>query len=290
MKHLLKYLSLLSLVFFLGCEQIIPIDLPEHEPEIVVNCKFTPDSVWQARVTRSQSIQVLEPPIAIPYATVLILENGTVMDTLKYAYDDVFLSASGHKPVAGHAYTIKASAPGYTDVVGSDMAPAAVVPTDVAWRDSVSVDQWGAWFAEISFTIDDPADANNFYNLNVYKLDTIIEFNDTTISVYQIYVQIQDPLLEFDANTGSTLFDDATFNGSRRVIKVQVDQPNRDYGGAIFIGLSTVSEPYYRYTQTLSSYSETAFNPFAEPVRIYSNMTPGMGIFAGFSTAFAIVP
>jgi hypothetical protein len=35
---------------------------------------------------------------------------------------------------------------------------------------------------------------------------------------------------------------------------------------------------------------ETSFNPFAEPVRIHSNMTPGMGIFAGYSMSYDLVP
>jgi hypothetical protein len=58
----------------------------------------------------------------------------------------------------------------------------------------------------------------------------------------------------------------------------------------MFYGFSTVTEAYYRYETTLSDFTSAGINPFVEPVRIYSNMTPGMGIFAGISTSFGLVP
>lgn len=289
MRKTLNYLALLPLLFLLSCEQIIPIDLPEQAPVLVVNATFTPDSVWQARVTSSQSIQVQDEPKAVTNAMVLILEDGAVIDTLAHVADDLYTSASGLKPLAGRTYTLRATAPGFAETTGSDIAPVAVVPTNIAWRDSVIVSQFGEAYGEFSFSIDDPAGADNYYVLTVLQIDTFIELPDTYIYVYPVYVQVQDPVLEYDVNSGGILFQDETFDGTRRVIRVQINQYEREYG-LMFFALSTVSESYYKYVQTLSSYSETAFNPFAEPVRVHSNMTAGMGVFAGFSNAFDVIP
>ncbi len=277
------------LVLLLGCDQIIEIDLPEQDPVLVVNAPFTPDSVWQASVSRSQDIQRQGAPEPVTNALVLILENGVVIDTLTHSLNDIYVSAGSRKPIAGHSYTLKASAPSFADVTGNEAAPVPVAPYTIAWRDSVSVDQFEGPLGEFSFSINDPAGTRNYYALNVYQIDTIIELNDTLIQLYPVYLRVQDPTLEFDIRTGGVLFQDVTFDGSSRSIKVQISSNNHD-NSILFFGFSTVTESYYRYTKTLASYYETGFNPFAEPVRIYSNMTPGMGIFCGFSSTWGLVP
>jgi hypothetical protein len=43
-----------------GCERDVSLDLPRESPKLVVNAFFTPDSLLQVQVSRSQS--VLERP------------------------------------------------------------------------------------------------------------------------------------------------------------------------------------------------------------------------------------
>jgi hypothetical protein len=289
MKHPLQFVVLLMLLLLLGCEQIIDIDLPQQDPVLVVNASFTPDSVWIVSVSRSQDIQRQGSAIPVTNAQVVILENSVAVDTLTHAINDYYVSATGRSPMAGRSYTIKVSAPGFADVTGSDIAPLPVEPYNITWRDSVSVDPFEGSLGEFSFTINDPAGAGNFYALTIYQIDTFIELNDTFTYSNTVYPKIQDPVLELDGYTGAVLLQDVTFNGGSRTIKVQISSNNHDNSNMLF-RFSTVTESYYRYTKTLSSYYETGFNPFAEPVRIYSNMTPGMGIFAGFSTAWGVVP
>ncbi len=289
MKHPLRYLGLLLLVFALGCDQIIELDLPEQVPVLVVNSLFTPDSTWAVSVTKSQSIQVNDPPTTVTNAVVLIMENGAVIDSLVLSPQAVYVSPTGGKPVAGHVYTVKASAPGYADAIGTDLAPIPVVPYGFIWRDSVVSDEYGQWRGEFSINIDDPAGTKNFYQLSIYRVDSFLDPLDTIISIYQLYPTVQDPVMTFSYFTGAVLFDDETFDGTRRKLSVQLS--SQDYDGAfLFFGLSTMSEATYRYKKTYTSYMEVGFNPFAEPVRVYSNMTPGMGVFAGSSTVFDLVP
>lgn len=43
-----------------------------------------------------------------------------------------------------------------------------------------------------------------------------------------------------------------------------------------------MSDDFYRYWKTASRQAITNANPFSEPLRVYSNLTSGYGVFAGF--------
>jgi hypothetical protein len=277
-------------LWFVSCEQIIEIDLPEHDPVLVINSTFTPDSTWAASVTKSQGIQVPGRHIDVVDATVLILENGAVIDTLRHDQGEIYTSARGTRPLAGHSYTLQASAPGYETVSGTDFVPMRTTPFDLAWRDSVYYDQFDGHHGEFSFKIADRPGEENFYILNVYRVDSVFESGDTLLYFGLVRLLVQDPVLSSDFESGAILFDDATFDGTTRTLRVLIE--SNDYASApmLVLGLSTVSKSYYLYTRTLSAHLSNAFNPFAEPVRVHSNMTPGMGIFAGYSVAFELMP
>jgi hypothetical protein len=289
MKHPLQFVVLLMLLLLLGCEQIIDIDLPKQDPVLVVNASFNPDSVWIVSVSQSQDIQRQGSAIPVTNAQVVILENSVAVDTLTHAVNDFYVSARGRSPKAGRGYTIKVSAPGFADVTGSDIVPVPVEPYNMTWRDSVSSDPFTGPLGEFSLTINDPAGTRNFYVLRIYRIDTFIELNDTFTYSNTVYPRIQDPVLDLDGYSGSVLLEDVTFDGGSRTIKVQIPSNDHDSTNLLF-SFSTVTESYYRYSKTLNSYYDTGFNPFAEPVRIYSNMTPGMGIFCGFSMISGLVP
>lgn len=292
MKSYAKNIALLFALslWFARCEQIIEIDLPDQDPVLVINSTFTPDSSFAASVTKSQGIQVSTPPAAVTNATILILEGGNVIDTLRHEVDDVYKAVLGTHPVAGRSYTLRASAPGFADVTGTDVVPAPTTAFDMAWRDSVSYNQYDGHSGEFSFKITDRPGEKNFYILNIYRLDTLIEFGDTMVYFGPAYVLVQDPILSYDINSNGVLFDDATFDGTTRTIKVQMQSDEHASASLLIFGLSTVSESYFLYTKTLTAYTTTGFNPFSEPVLIHSNMTPGMGIFAGYAATFGLVP
>lgn len=281
-------LALLAVLLSLGCEQIIPIDLPEQDPQLVVSCTITPDSVWRAYVNRSVSIQDGNGPQPFGGATVYIQENGQNVDTLVHRADGYYYTDSGRRPQAGHTYTIQASAPGLATVSGTDFVPFPVAPENIQWRDSTSYNQ--AYYGEISLDIDDPAGTENFYMLSVLSLDSAVDGDTTYYYLWPVDLLIQDPIMEYNGFNGTVMFDDLTFDGTRRRLKVQMDSYQHANTGGLILVLSTVTRNYYRYAQTMEAYLETSFNPFAEPVRIHSNMTPGMGIFAGYSMSYDLVP
>ena len=47
--------------------------------------------------------------------------------------------------------------------------------------------------------------------------------------------------------------------------------------------LNYSKEDYFKYKLSLEKYQETAGDPFAQPVQVYSNVENGFGIFGGYS-------
>ncbi len=289
MKNSLRYFSFALLLFVLGCEQVIPIDLPKQTPVLVLNSSFTPDSVWQARLTSSISIQDTGGFPEITDGLILIEDNGVVVDTLTHMHKGTYRGLSPRRPEVGHNYTVRASANGYETVTGTDLVPTPVQILTPAIQDSAEAGPFEDWSAEVSFSIDDPGNEDNYYIAYIYRMDTFISFPDTFYYPNPIWPSINDPIFEFDANSNGVMFTDASFNGQTRNLRMLISDYETE-NGVLYIGLSTCTEHYYKYVQTVSSFVQNGFNPFAEPVRIYSNMSSSMGIFAAFSSDFEPIP
>ncbi|MEM7035935.1 MAG: DUF4249 domain-containing protein, partial [Bacteroidota bacterium] len=205
-----------------GCEQVIDIDIPEHTPRLVVNGFFQPDSLWRVRITRSQHIQDGDEVRTVSTATVHVYQNGVVVDTLGYTTDGVYESVSGGTPVAGQAYEIVASAPGFEEVRGTDAVPTPVQIVDLTWTDSVSgVNGFSDFeYGEARFDLSDPAGVENFYFLQAYSIfiDTLSYPGDTLIYTFPINEAFTDESLQATLVEGGYIFSDAAFEGQTREI------------------------------------------------------------------------
>lgn len=111
---------LLSSVFFLllwGCTTPLDVVLPFEGKKLVVWCILSPDKTVSVRIDRTY------PPTgellyeaSITNATIELIENDKVIETLKYASEGVYISPKQYKPIAGHGYKIRARANGFPDV------------------------------------------------------------------------------------------------------------------------------------------------------------------------------
>ncbi len=90
---------------------------------------------------------------------------------------------------------------------------------------------------------------------------------------------------------GRALFRDALFAGTTR--EIPLDLLLFDTGEAeqdpVVVTLAVLDDDYVRYQQTLALQDVTGDNPFAEPVRIHSNVEGGLGVFAGYTSSSVVV-
>jgi len=292
--------ALLTTVALAACETVVDVPPPEHEPTLVAQGFFSADSLWVVRVSRSVRFTASGPPQLVDSATVKIMSGNQVVarptrsDTGTYA-------ATGRGAVEGQPYRLTVDAPGFPAIEGHDILPspppiASVQTTSVEPEDTTSRRQ----ITRIDVTLDDPPGTDEFYGILV--LQARVRVNRQTGQVTPLPPSLfpfrsddqalgESPL---DAlNTESTryreaFFPDDPFDGTKRTLTftIQYDAPRS--GATVVIrrgfavALLSVSEDFYRYWETANEQAIVNNNPFAEPLRVHSNLDGGLGVFAGF--------
>ncbi|MDX1429146.1 MAG: DUF4249 family protein, partial [Rhodothermales bacterium] len=73
-------------------------------------------------------------------------------------------------------------------------------------------------------------------------------------------------------------------------IRKHVDRPivDRIQDGAFAVAVLSLSEDFFRYWKTAGDQAFSNENPFAEPLRVHSNLSGGLGVFAAFQ--YDLVP
>lgn len=291
---------LCSTALLAGCEKVVNIEPPPHEPQLVPVGFFTPDSAWVVRVSRSVAYTDTTQPAYVDSATVEVWSEGRRVALLPQTGRGTY-AAAGRGAAPGATYTLRIAAPGFPATEGGDALPPP--PQVTAFRDSLV--RGGPDVParrrtlHVDLTLDDPP-GNTFYGLQIYQLRL---FEDAQAGTAQLLSPTLFPFESSDPALGeSTLdlidadntvyqeafFPDDPFDGERRTLEftLEYDAPSpgtsRRIRRAFVVLLVSASEDFYRYWTTASEQLITGENPFAEPLRVHSNMSGEMGVFAGF--------
>ncbi len=286
-----KTLSIiLALYLFLSaCEQVININIPQSEKKIVINSIFSSDSLMQVNISESQYILSRDVgPVFLNKANVEILENGTNFDILTNIGNGNY--KSNKSPQTGNRYTIK---------VSSDNLPSAEATTYIPDKpnlisiDTLPIKNYDNIEVDIKFI--DPLNMNNFYMVNSFLIDKMIEYdnegNPTGVEIstkLPIYINIKDDEIFDDENIEEgILFTDKEFDGEQKQIRIDLDlfsistTPNNT--SYIEINLHSIPLELYLYIKSKEQQKYTINNPFVEPVQVLNNIENGLGIFSGIS-------
>lgn len=266
---------------FASCETIVNIDLPEHKRALVVNSLFAHDSVLTVEVSHSIGSLDNSQINFVDNATVEIYKDGNYVGTLPSIGDGKYAS-SGVVARHGSSYTVKASAPAYDPVSSTTKVPVPVAVTSWSLKDS-AVSIYGSYMAELSLTFNDPPGERNFYMLELYVVDSMgnsyregifpkTEESTTEQAVYP-FILINDELINGKTYTVNALMES--------YLVFMVTPPNGT--GNLVARFKSISSDFYLYLKTRDLQAMNGGNPFSEPVRVYSNIDGGYGIFAGSS-------
>jgi hypothetical protein len=284
MKNLRRYYSILFIVLLAGCDLVVDVDIPIEKRTLVLNSFFNPDSVWEAKVSLNRHIL---DEAGFPYvddAEVIVFDGEIPMDTLQH--DSLgYYKSDRASAIPGKLYTLRASAPGYGNVESSSSCPENVAVEFSPIEESVG--EFGEQVYNFSVTFTDPAGEN------FYQIMAIGEYRFTNPQTGQGFVGrnvirtwsddegIDDGQI---ANGEGFFFPDVLFNGDRFTVNVKM-APNRwnAQQSKHFIYFRTLSKDYYKYKITSLLQDFTSGDPFAQPVKVYNNITNGFGIFAGYS-------
>lgn len=286
----MKRFSIILVVFFIcACQLVVDIDVPFDGEQLVVNSFFKPDSLWSASISLNQFILT---PDSIPHkrvenATVTIYDENGPVATLQHVGNGSYRSQT-EKPLVGKQYTIHVSAPNYAAVEAKSVIPIAAMVESIETEFAI-IENEPKEIIKVKFK--DQGDTKDFYHIRLERVEEYYDLeNDQVISHFVPHDDVisDNPELnsQYISADGGLLVKDVLFNGKQAEVRMMMMYGyNPSYFAGIRIVLRSVSEDYYNYVATKNLQHETSGNPFAQPVKVYNNVTNGFGIFAGISSS-----
>ena len=285
------YFSVITVLFIvLSCTKEIPFKGDVGNGFIVVNGIIESDSIIKISLSKSKAAigEQNTGPSEITTSATLILTDKTTGET----FTSSTINSNGEyefgtKAKIGHSYSISITHPSYSTATSETSITDAVQIKD--WDTSSIKNEYNSTEKNLVLTIDDPS-PENLYILKVFAVDSLQKEE----SIYLIPNENNEV---FSDNGGiSYLFDDSGFNGQSKKIVVKfnpakyMDALNYDYAGekSYKVVLYNVSREVYNYIlSTSKAVNSDGF--FSEPVKVYTNITNGLGVFGGMSSSSVFI-
>lgn len=279
------FIYTISILILAACELVVPIDLPDQSPKLVLNGFLQADSSISVYLTSSFGMYETFNPAPIDDATIT-LRDGQGNDFLftedaqqraRYSLDNVFVQP-------GERYTITAAAPGFPSVTGSTIVPLPIRFDTVELdrgarmdRDSILYDVWTLQLTDIPQT-------DNYFILRIRLQEQTEEYGvcfetlDPALAAVDFFGNGSDALYLCDGYFTDAIFKDGTYRMQVFTDAFYTDKPNVTFQ----FDLLHVDEAYYNYAQSSALQYSTDGNPFAEPVIVYNNIEQGFGVIGSY--------
>jgi len=285
MRLLLNALAIISiLTSFQSCKKVIEIDLPLSDSKVVVNSFFTDNS--QIKVHLSKSIGVLDNQIPdCNDATVLLLNDNVIIDTFYVARGYYY---SHLKADRGKEYSLIITVPDMDSVLCGDFIPEKTIIQSYTFTDSVMTDEDGFSINELQLDFTDLT-GPNYYEVEL-SAESVSQNQINKLGVW--FKKNSDPIIIstglLDYNPKTLIFTDKMFDGKSCSVKVYFAVQTVVSEYTLKIIFRSISESYFNYKEKqfayLFSLESDIFSGMSEPIQLYSNITGGYGIFAGYSS------
>ncbi|MBE50225.1 MAG: hypothetical protein CMP51_00780 [Flavobacteriales bacterium] len=301
-------LILVSLLVF-SCENmetVVNIDIPTHDPVLVLNSIIDTDT--EVKVMVSHSVGAFEQiiPSCITDAQVLLFENNQFLDTLmidlvntdtvlyytEMGEGQILMNSyiSDIIPNSGSTYEIIVNHPDYETITASTYLPQDIIINDI-YVDTLGSDD----LIGLSFNFDDNANQKNYYRLRIFSrcfktfFDEYGYEDEFELFGGYAYMLSNDPSfpadIPYDGYTfegTKVTFTDDLFDGQTKNISIDIDPEGFKYSDCdtVIIELSTFSNDTYSYYNSLGDHREKGeLGIFGgEVLPVYSNVENGLGI------------
>ena len=273
------------IVLLISCENlqtVVDIDLPTHEPKLVVNSVNQVGKKWIAYVSNSQAPLSNGSFDFLSDALVLLIYNENIVDTL--VFNDSKNRYESNLIVQQESnFDIRISHPMYNTLNASLYPFQKIIIksfTDLQYLSSETT--------SLKFTIDDPL-SSNYYMIG---LKAFLKHDSTTLD-YD-YLEREKDRIYFDSDNpsinqgqllgGKVLFDDKLFNGSSKEFNLTFDSYYDIESDSILLSLWSVDYAFYNYFSTKIIQSNNGNNPIfnSEPVNVYNSFLDDEGKINGY--------
>ncbi len=277
-----------------SCEKIVDFDIEQTERHVVVNAFPMCDSLLFVNLTYSRFFLDNQTFLPVDNATVSIDVNGTTFTSASRNGANYLFN---YTAAANDSVSLRVSVPGHDVIVGGTRIPdfPQMLPP-VAEIDTLQPITQG----NIIFTINDP-DAENYYYVYIMQRDSGSRWNqweskwDTIDTVRHAYFNcLNHEVTAPEVNSieglmdyfNALLFTDANINAQNYELTLSLmmlkDTAQNPIMHEYTLVVESMSREAFRYTKEVLA-SQGLASYFAEPAQIYSNLSSGLGIFAGIA-------
>jgi len=294
MNKLQLFSILLICTLFFSCHNLVEDEFDNYEQLPVMNGLFQADSIFKVQISLTANLTDSTPAFA-PNAQVVIKSNESGSDTLIYIENGWYVSPKVVK--AGESYTCKVNIPGFPQMSAQTTVPEPTVIDSVVFTDLASRGEEGEKISSVEFNISNNLSKKLFWQVQLisegFKTDYDFE-NNKWIEYYGIENETiymlagQDTILLNEANP-LTLFSNKLMKKNTYKVKFYINEnyTHLNSDQTPYILLRTVDESYYKYLKQYYIYESagnTDIGKAPQKYPLYSNVTNGLGVFAGFST------
>ncbi|MBN2744906.1 MAG: DUF4249 domain-containing protein [Marinilabiliaceae bacterium] len=294
---------LMGAILWGGCEKEIDFNLKSSADKPVVYAFMQPDSAVTISVTKSVSTLTPSNFAPIDNATIHFYKNGTLHRVLSYNGAQQWNNYPTLRFAGGDTVAITLFENEKEIAVAGTYIPHPVQIAKVDTFSETRIGDDGFWAAHINLglTIDEPAETNDYYQLQIIQTTKTQTSSGTTVQTDTLTLPQTDNLI-FNTNQTSVsltdidfegLFTDANINGKQHRIRLsfnatQFRKPTTAHSRQLDIRLYRLSEAYYNYYK--AQIIATALNGLSifNPVEIPTNVSNGYGLVTGYATSSII--
>ncbi len=271
----------------MACEEEIPSDsLTPYSEKLVINEYFNTNEPFSIQVSVSKDAYKEPNPFLLDSTQVkVILKENNIPMALSYnAFDKTFNTTK--KPMAGKTYALTVSSSKYTTVSANGIIPNNIPSKNASFIENGGIDQMGNKSDLLKLTFKDDPNTKDYYKLNFYYYSELLQmFNPYDFELNDILLAINT----IKTRDGGFLFSDESFKGEEKTLTSvpPFGIVAGNTGAKYLIQIQRLNDDFWKYTTTLEQYrgglngGSTSSNLFGGAVVVYSNITNGLGIFAG---------
>ncbi len=306
------YISLLSSIILTACVKQIDYIVDESDKQPVVNCFFTNDTCFILHLSKTQTINDSADNNFIPNADLTIFSDNK---TYSLQYIDSGKYFSNFNPNINKPYFLDVKFENFHLTSDNIIPkPSKIISVDSFFKSGYSFEDKSNFFT-VNIKIIDNHNEDNFYELVIQNKNVYYsEYYNETVYIYKdsYFPTDQVPAIanETQCFSHSGLFFKDNFITTDSIIEIPINfninspmicnNGNCIAEGSFYFILKTVSKDYYLYYKsifmareifntagTINSLTNLSFTN--KPIKIYSNINNGQGIFAGYSIDTFIV-
>ena len=285
----------LKFIFFLifnqlllsSCRDLVQDEFLEFIPVPVVNSILIVDSVIRVHVSLAGKLDANQL-VLIDNAEVILYVDGMYKETLTRSDKGIYSSSFVIEKLK--AYRCEVNIPGYKTVTCSDLIPETTIISDIIHIDKAGKDEEGMTYPAIKFTFTNDPSEKKYFEV----LIRLIQHRYERVATLET---ITDPVI-LNEGLPIALFSNESIKGNNYSITLNyfTGSGGSTNGGSVqttlyplILEVRSVSSNYYHFVKQKYLYEKGRYPEFmaasTTAFPLYSNITGGYGIFAGYSVA-----